>query len=101
MSDTTETRWRDSSSYSRGKPRIQTCWTIDVGEFTVSVDNDHIHHPGAWVMHMSPVYSSALLRGIKLDDVDGAKSLALDKARDVFVDSLSAVSDARGAGDDR
>ena len=44
--------WKDSTNYSRGKPRVQTMWSADFGgQLSITVTNGHIYHPGRFVMH--------------------------------------------------
>jgi hypothetical protein len=83
-------QWKDSTSYSRSRPRIATTWSVVLTkDVSVTITNDHIYHPGKWVMHCRPWYDIHPL-GDDIAHVTEAqeKALALVRAR---VAELAAV----------
>ena len=81
--------WKDTTSYSRGKPRIPSCWTINIGDLRIAVTKGHIYHPGKWVMHCEPWFNSREIADDTLPE-DQAKHVALDAVRS----KVRAASDA-------
>lgn len=48
-------KWTDATSYSQGKERIQHAWRTEPTKgFSITVLDDHLYHPGEWVMHCDP-----------------------------------------------
>lgn len=48
--------WEDCTTYSkRDTERIPSAWELRTGWLRISVVNDHIHYPGAWIMHCPEV----------------------------------------------
>ena len=43
--------WKDTTSYSQGKERIQSAWSLETSEIRITVMNKHIHYPNKWIMH--------------------------------------------------
>lgn len=70
--------WKDTTSYSRGKERIPTIWTIKLGKLKLSVMNSHIYYPGEWVMTCEPFFITKELN-VSTKEEAQAKALELIK----------------------
>lgn len=80
--------WKDTTSYSRDKDRVPTCWTADVGSLRLTVACGHIYYPGQWVMHFRPWFDTKPLKATSRDD---AQAEALSLARDVIREAHEAL----------
>lgn len=43
--------WKDTTTYTQNKPRIQTSWTYSNKILQISVVKGHIYYPDRWIMH--------------------------------------------------
>ena len=73
--------WKDTTSYSRDRERVPTCWSLSVAELRISVVKNHLYHPGKWVMHCEPWFNA---REIADDtcSADDVQHIALDNVRE-------------------
>lgn len=80
--------WKDTTSYSRGKERTPTAWTIKRGPVSVTVTSAHIQNPGRWTMHCQALNMDTVDTGLP-SDVDAATAqkcalnMAAHKAREI------------------
>lgn len=79
--------WKDTTSYSRDRERIPTCWTLDLGELRISITNNHIYHRGEWVFHCQPWFDTKPLSVTSKEEAQ-SKALAMVKQK---VEKLSAA----------
>lgn len=76
-------RWKDTTSYSQGKDRIPTTWSLDHGGLHIIVTSGHIAYrgTGAWVLHCEPWYNTHELKGVKTVEEAQAGALKLIRAK--------------------
>ncbi len=89
--------WKDTTSYSRDKPRVQSCWSLRLtSDVQISVVGEHIHHKGEWVVHCRPWYDTHPL-GMRFEPGDSgnaasAQAKALELVRSKISELSAAVS---------
>ena len=69
--------WRDTTSYSQGKERTPTCWTLEVGGLHITVVKGHIYHPGVWILQCEPWFREKELKNAGNDETAQAMALTL------------------------
>lgn len=78
--------WADSTSYSRGAPRIQDAWTAIVGPLRISVMTGHIYFRPNWAYLIQPLMHEAReIPGVAVADVEGAQTHAIAHARSLLL----------------
>jgi hypothetical protein len=54
--------WKDSTSYQRDQPRVQTSWELELprrSHLRVVVMSQHLYYPGQWAMFVPPFMREA------------------------------------------
>jgi hypothetical protein len=71
-------KWEDATSYSRGSERVPKAWqTKPCDDLRIVVTCGHIYHPGEWVMHCQPWFSTYPLGGVKTAEEAQERALEL------------------------
>lgn len=84
-------QWEDATSYSRGRPRVQTTWRATFGpRVAITVTNGHIYCPGQFVVHCKAIGLDTypLPEGITPEH---AQELALAKVRQMLREMAAEV----------
>ena len=83
-------QWKDTTGYSRDKPRIPTTWSAyPCGELCITVTCGHIYYPDKWILRCSPWFDTHPLG----DDVVHA-SQAQDRALTLVREKISKLAAA-------
>lgn len=72
--------WKDTTSYSRGGPRIPLTWSLDLGDLHIAITKGHIYHPDKWVMHCEPWFCTRVIAD-GTHPAEKAQSLAIEAVR--------------------
>jgi hypothetical protein len=70
-------QWKDTTSYSQGRDRKPTCWSIDFGGMHLSVLTGHLYNPDNWVVHCEPWFNAKQIAP-KSTDTATAQRLAIE-----------------------
>ena len=84
--------WKDVTSYSQSKTRVQSSWELQAGKFNIFVTNSHVYYPGAWVMHADPICREYELGDAKTMSVEEAQQAAIEVFKRGLSSALKAVS---------
>lgn len=71
--------WKDTTSYSKGKERIQSAWTFENDSIRVTILNNHRYYPKKWVIHCFTLGIKEHVLKIPFDTpVEEVKNIALN-----------------------
>ena len=85
-------QWKDTTGYSRDKPRIATSWSVYLAdELKITVTCGHIYHPGEWVVHCEPWFNTRPL-GKDVVHASQAQEKALELVREKVAKIAAALA---------
>jgi len=82
-------KWKDTTSYSQGRDKKPSCWSIDFGGLHLTVLTGHLYDPDNWVVHCEPWFRTKAIAP-KSTDAETAQKLAIE----LVAKQLRAANDA-------
>lgn len=88
-------QWKDTTSYSQGRERKPTCWSIDLGGLHLTVLTGHLYDPDNWVMHCDPWFSTKPIAP-KSATKESVQRIAINTVAKKLEEASAAIVAAKG-----